>query len=536
MQGTARARDELLGAFTGGRSPIATSVRLALLLLAALLVGFETTKSAALPYVVVILLLALITTRLPEAGRLRLWVLLAETLVASAGVAAAGVPVLPLLVALSASAIGAGLAAGYGGALAATGTAATVLLGARLAHADSPEVSALSSASAQWMLFALATSLLAARISALSTPASSAEQRYVEAHRLLGQLRSVTRGLPGSLDPGSVARDLLEGCIDAAGCEYGSVMLNVGGDQLVPLALHGYQRIPWRADLTGDGPIQRAWLSGARVVDRRAPDADGNRLGSTLLVLPMTVSGNRVGVVALESRKPGPFKGCAALDALVAQYALPLETAALFDELRISAAAEERARLAREMHDGIAQDLAFLGYELDGLTAVLMKHDAAEGVEHARRLRQQMTSLISDLRLSLSDLRSSVGPGRGLGAALSQYARAAGTSSRITVHLTLAEGSTRLPANTEVQLLRIAHEAVNRARRRPSVANLWVSLEVDPPGAVLVIEDDGCESPGASELGADTRDMAERAQRIRADFSIERRLPRGSQVQVSVKG
>ena len=313
-------------------------------------------------------------------------------------------------------------------------------------------------------------------------------------------------------------------------------MLNVGGDQLVPLALHGYQRIPWRADLTGDGPIQRAWLSGARVVDRRAPDADGNRLGSTLLVLPMTVSGNRVGVVALESRKPGLFKGCAALDALVAQYALPLETAALFDELRISAAAEERARLAREMHDGIAQDLAFLGYELDGLTAVLMKHDAAEGVEHARRLRQQMTSLISDLRLSLSDLRSSVGPGRGLGAALSQYARAAGTSSRITVHLTLAEGSTRLPANTEVQLLRIAHEAVNRARRRPSVANLWVSLEVDPPGAVLVIEDDGCESPGASELGADTRDMAERAQRIRADFSIERRLPRGSQVQVSVKG
>jgi signal transduction histidine kinase len=45
----------------------------------------------------------------------------------------------------------------------------------------------------------------------------------------------------------------------------------------------------------------------------------------------------------------------------VQRHALPLETAALFDELRIAAATEERSRLAREMHDGIAQDLAFLG-------------------------------------------------------------------------------------------------------------------------------------------------------------------------------
>jgi signal transduction histidine kinase len=134
-----------------------------------------------------------------------------------------------------------------------------------------------------------------------------------------------------------------------------------------------------------------------------------------------------------------------ALVEVVERHALPLETAALFDELRIAAATEERSRLAREMHDGIAQDLAFLGYQLDALTAALRRTGSDEGVQQARQLRSQMTSLISDLRLSISDLRSSVGRGGGLGAALSEYARSAGTSSGIRVHLSLKEGSTRLP-------------------------------------------------------------------------------------------
>jgi signal transduction histidine kinase len=241
-------------------------------------------------------------------------------------------------------------------------------------------------------------------------------------------------------------------------------------------------------------------------------------------------------VVALESRKEGTLEHCQALDPLVAEYALPLESAALFDELRISAAAEERTRLAREMHDGIAQDLAFLGYELDGLTATLRAGSADEGLHHARQLRTHMTSLIRDLRLSLSDLRSSIGPGRGLGAALSEYARSAGTSSGITVHLTLTEGSTRLPATVEVQLLRIAHEAVNRARRRAGATNLWVSLSVDPPSAVLVVEDDSPEAVVLPPAAGDTGEMRARAEKIGGHFSLGPRTPRGSRLQVSVEG
>ncbi len=258
-----------------------------------------------------------------------------------------------------------------------------------------------------------------------------------------------------------------------------------------------------------------------------------------MLVLPIVVGDSRVGVVALEWRSVDGYS-CELLPALVEvveRHALPLETAALFDELRIAAATEERSRLAREMHDGIAQDLAFLGYQLDALTAVLRRTGSEEGVAQARALRAQMTSLISDLRLSISDLRSSVGPGRGLGAALSEYARSAGTSSGIRVHLSLKEGSTRLPADAEVQLLRIAHEAVGRARRRPGTANLFVTLEVDPPSANLVIEDDAPNTEETVTAGTSAdRAMHERAVKLGARFSAEHGVPTGTRICVTLGG
>ena len=121
-----------------------------------------------------------------------------------------------------------------------------------------------------------------------------------------------------------------------------------------------------------------------------------------------------------------------------------------------------------------------------------------------------------------------------LGAALSEYARSAGTSSGIRVHLSLKEGSTRLPADAEVGLLRIAHEAVGRARRRPGTANLWVSLEVDPPSAALVVEDDALDTGPGDD--AATRAMADRAQALGACFSASDRLPAGSRISVTLGG
>ncbi len=104
------------------------------------------------------------------------------------------------------------------------------------------------------------------------------------------------------------------------------------------------------------------------------------------------------------------------MTALARPAALRLEAALLFDEVRSLATNEERQRLAREIHDGVAQELVIVGYGIDNALATLPS-DAKETAEELRTLRAEVTRVITELRLSLFELRSEVdrhgGSGRG---------------------------------------------------------------------------------------------------------------------------
>lgn len=522
-------------------SPIAAAARPALLLLAAVVaLGTALDRRTSIGITLVIVLWLIGRLR-PVAPRGTWLLLIGELVIEIGGVIVLGGEVDPLLICLTSTVLAMGLIGGYRPVVLATGAVAAALTAFGLLHAwgETDTARDFTQSATQWVAIAFVMGMLGGRIKGLTGAGGGQEDRYAQAYRLLAQLRTVSEDLPGSLDPGSVAHTLLADCLTVADCEYGAVFLQVGGDQLVPMALHGYQRVPWRASLSEGGPIQRAWLTGAVVIDRRQPDPQGLRRGSILLVLPMTVDQRRVGLVALEWRSTAelPAARTAALASVVEQCAVPMETAALFDELRMSAAAEERSRLAREMHDGIAQDLAYLGYEVDALVKALKNAATPASVDQALALRQHITEFMGELRLSITDLRSSIGPGRGLGAALSEYARSVGTSTGMTVHLSLTEGSTRLSADAEVQLLRIAHEAINRARRRPGAQNLWVTLSADPPAARLIIEDDGRNDGVAlydEDLGGQFMD--ERARRLGARLTMTPRMPSGTKVSVMLTG
>jgi nitrate/nitrite-specific signal transduction histidine kinase len=186
------------------------------------------------------------------------------------------------------------------------------------------------------------------------------------------------------------------------------------------------------------------------------------------------------------------------------------------------------------MHDGIAQDLAYLGFEVDAVTHHLNKGDPDSARERSVQLRHAITQLTGDLRLSITDLRSSIGPARGIGAALAEYARSVATNTGVTMNLSLTEAVTRLPADTEVQLLRIAHEALGAARRRPGLRHLSVVLITDPPAATLEIEDDGDATGDAREMASSVRVMRDRADRIGARLDVTQ--GEGTRVRVTLRG
>ncbi|WP_222853482.1 GAF domain-containing sensor histidine kinase [Fodinicola acaciae] len=362
---------------------------------------------------------------------------------------------------------------------------------------------------------------------------------YAQATRLLTQLRTVARQLPGTLDPGSIAERLLDEIRAVAPADRSAVLIGSGGGRLVVLAQAGIansgeDRADWETSLATDAPIAEAWLSQQPQVAATSVTRTPARGAVTSMVLPLVTGVRTVGLIVAEADRPRAFDSqtVSAAASVAASAVLRLETALLFDDVRSLATTEERQRLAREIHDGVAQELVMVGYGIDNALALLpdRPEDASSMLSS---LRDEVTRVITELRLSLFELRSDVDPHGGLAAAIAEYARTMGAAGGMRVHLSLDEGGARMPAAIEGELLRIAQEAITNARKHARARNLWVSCELDPPYVKLQVSDDG------RGVGAESREdsfgmsiMAERARRIRARLDVGPRKPSGTTVSV----
>ncbi len=385
---------------------------------------------------------------------------------------------------------------------------------------------------AEWVVLAAAFGLVASWVRVLIGSADPAA-RYVQVSRLLGELRGVARRLPGSLDPVSAADTVLDECAEIVSFDRGGVLLASSSDRLTPLAIRGTHTLDLDTSTNGTGPVAVAWRSGLVVREVGRFVRSGM---ASLVVVPIPSEDRSVGLVVLESAADDAFPPSVVqeLGRLALATAPRLESSVLFDEIRRLATVEERQRVAREIHDGIAQELVYVGYELDSLGAEIdAQKDTAR--QSARRVRDQVTRIISELRLSIFTLRTAAEPG-GLGAALGEYVRSVAGAAGIAVHLSLSEDPVRLPADAEAELLRIAQEAVSNARKHANARNLWVTLQVEPPRALLRVEDDGqgIDATGHRGFGLDI--MKERADRLGATLSVTGRQPRGTSVEVELGG
>jgi signal transduction histidine kinase len=361
-------------------------------------------------------------------------------------------------------------------------------------------------------------------------------QPYAEATRLLTQLRTVARRLPGAtLDPGGIAEHLIEEVRAVTAVDRAAVLTGSGGGRLVVLAQSAVERVDWETSLDTDSGIAEAWASQqAQVLPRSQSHTAASGRDVTSLVLPLVAGVRTVGVIALETDKVGAFPPpvVARIHQIAGPAALRLEAALLFDDVRSLATNEERQRLAREIHDGVAQELVMVGYGIDNALATLPE-GAQESAEDLRLLRAEVTRVITELRLSLFELRSEVDRQGGLTAAVSEYARTVGAAGGLRVHFSIEETPARLPASIEAELMRIAQEAITNARKHAGAQNLWVSCEIDPPYARIEVSDDGAGiGPHRPEGRFGLAIMAERAQRIRGQLEITPRASGGTSVAV----
>src|SRR5581483_10001779 len=444
----------------------------------------------------------------------------------------------------------AGFTQGYTAGFVAAGAAGLplVVVGATLPSARVPTETA-----SQVLLVFAATGALAGYARRLFVEAAAEQASFedrvstlTEANALLSQLTRLALTLPSSLDLGDT--------VSAAMGHLRQLFDFTGAAVLVLDAATG----TWRAEGVAGRPVPAPMTTGhlpppllqlalrngsgppARGAITEALDAAGGGQGGLWpgsrsgIYAPLVARDHLVAVVALERDGGAPFDGrdVEVLSGLAEPLALAIDNGLWFDRLRRLGAEGERDRLARDLHDRFAQGLAYVNLELDRLS----RHPAPG--PQLVELRQEVGGLLGEVRETLRQLRSRVGPSAGLAdllaAELPRFAERTGVVARGPAE----PGPARLPVAVEQELWRITQEALHNVERHSKASTLEVAWSCDGRHGRLVVADDGAGFDSAGLVtgggGSGLTAMRERANAIGARLLVDSHPGRGTWIQVDV--
>jgi signal transduction histidine kinase len=224
---------------------------------------------------------------------------------------------------------------------------------------------------------------------------------------------------------------------------------------------------------------------------------------------------------------------------VVLRYRVAVQTNILRRQLAREAVYEERARIARELHDTLEQALGGISFQL---------HAVGKNLPHAPDAAQQVLDVARSLlkysraeaRRSIADLRASLLEDGDLAAALRTVAAQADRGSTTAVEAVVAGQPRRLPGEVETNLLRIAQEALANALEHGKPARVKLTLSFGADEIALRILDDGIgfEVEQAMAVNAGhfgLLGMRERTEKVGGCFTVRSASGQGTEVVVAVK-
>jgi two-component system NarL family sensor kinase len=222
------------------------------------------------------------------------------------------------------------------------------------------------------------------------------------------------------------------------------------------------------------------------------------------------------------------------LSTIAYQVGIAVERARLAEDGARLARAEERARIAREIHDTLAQGLTAIALHLEGARDC-MERDPALARERLERALATTRENLEEARRSVLDLRGAPLEGKPLEEALRALGRSLTSETGVRVYLSVeGDAARRLSRTMEAELFRIAQEALNNVRRHAGAAGVRVSLKRRGEGVRMVIRDDGegFEGRRIPEAGQGIVGMRERARLLGGRLRLESRPGRGTTLTV----
>ena len=205
---------------------------------------------------------------------------------------------------------------------------------------------------------------------------------------------------------------------------------------------------------------------------------------------------------------------------------------------RFALVLDERARLAREIHDTLAQGFVGISSQLDAV-AMCLPDETAPARKYLDMARKMARHSLTEARRSVMDLRASVLEGRDLAAALESSARLWTAGSGVEVDVDVSGPRTALTEEAEQQLLRIAQEAMTNVLKHAGASRIWVKLHIEARRLFLRIVDNGRgfeQQDAFSSQGGHFGliGMRERAERLGGELRLASQPGGGTEVEVKV--
>lgn len=355
-------------------------------------------------------------------------------------------------------------------------------------------------------------------------------------------LQMASQALATTIIPGEVAKlatENLPARLGASGAtllvldQAGADLISASGEPLVLSPDHAV----WKKAYQADGPT----------LLREEADCMPFGLTAPALMLPLRVGGRLVGIYLLGARHSGinyTRDELGQLKVLGHHLAIAVENGRALqkiDELsqRELAEVEERNRLAREIHDTIAQGLTAASLQLDVVEATLTTNPA-KAAKAVGRAQSIVRDSLAEARRSVLELRAPLLGSESLPAALRRLMNQAAGDIGAAGSLQIAGTYRGLPARIENQFYRIAQEALHNAVKYSSASHLTVSLCVDESEAALSIADDGAgfdpahTARGSERGGFGLTGMGERARLLGGRLRIQSEPGKGTLVEVIV--
>lgn len=370
----------------------------------------------------------------------------------------------------------------------------------------------------------------------------------------LSALLSVGKVTTSSLDLDEVLSRSLDTIIEVTSADGAEIWLKEGDEELVMRCHRGVhseafleqtrfrmgEGIPGIVAQSREAIMSHDLPSDTRFLRQKMTDAGFH----TFYALPLLYQDKLVGVLAVAALSADAVKEqreLRLLESIGDWLALATENTRLYRQVQDVAVLQERERIAREMHDGMAQLLGYINTQTIAVRKLLSDKRLKEALEELTRMEEITRDLYADVREGILGLRVAAHRQDGLLPALREYAERYMEMSDIQVEFKVSPDAdcTQLTPSVEIQLMRIIQEALTNARKHSRATAVDIEFERNNNELHVTIADNGQgfdlergSSAGRPRFGLHT--MRERAEAVGGSFNIDTAVGQGTKVEVYV--